>query len=166
MLTDPFGGQDEDWDLALGLNLFAAVRVTRAALPSLVEARGAVVNVGSDSALKPHMAPLPYSSAKAALHAFSRGLAEHVAGSGVRVNVVTPSSTRTPLITGEQGIAAKMAVAAGTDQAAVVDGFAQFNGRLTGELIDPSEIARAIVLLSSPLCPALWARTGSRTPVP
>ena len=154
VLADPFGGRDEDWEQALALNLFAAVRTTRAALPALAEARGAVVTVGSDSVLKPHTVPLSYAAAKAALHAFSRGLAEHVGGAGVRVNVVTPSSTRTPLITGEDGMAAKVAAATGADRDAVVAGFAERSGMVTGRLVDPAEIARAVVLLASPEMPS------------
>ncbi|MBR8741282.1 SDR family NAD(P)-dependent oxidoreductase [Nocardiopsis sp. MG754419] len=154
VLADPFGGRDEDWEEALALNLFAAVRATRAALPALTRARGAVVTVGSDSTVKPHTVPLSYAAAKAALNAFSRGLAEHVGGSGVRINVVTPSATRTPLITGEDGMAAKMAAATGSERSAVVEGFARQGGLLTGRLIDPSEIARAIVLLASPEMPS------------
>jgi len=43
--------------------------------------------------------PLQYAAARAALNAFSRGLAEKVAGVGV--NVVTPSGTRTDLMEDE-----------------------------------------------------------------
>lgn len=154
MLADPFGGEDDDWDRTFALNLYAAVRITRAALPALTETRGAVVNVGSDSSLMPHTVPLSYATAKAALNAFSRGLAEKVGGSGVRINVVTPGSTRTPLLTGEDGVAAKMAAAMGVGHAAVLEEFPRQNGLVTGQLIDPSEIARVIVLLSSPALPS------------
>jgi NAD(P)-dependent dehydrogenase (short-subunit alcohol dehydrogenase family) len=154
VLADPFGGQDEYWERTLELNLYAAVRVTRAALPALIEARGAVVNVSSDSALQPHTAPLPYPAAKAALNAFSRGLAERVAALGVRVNVVTPSATRTNLLVGEDGFTAQVAAAMGMDHATLLASYPQQQGMVTGELIDPFELARAIVLLSSPTMPS------------
>ncbi|MEV4150824.1 SDR family NAD(P)-dependent oxidoreductase [Amycolatopsis sp. NPDC049691] len=154
MLTDPLGGDDEDWDRAFALNLHAAVRLSRAALPALTAARGAIVNVGSSSSLLPHTAPLSYAVAKAALNAFSRGLAEKVGESGVRVNVVTPGATHTPLVTGEDGVTAKLAAAVGVDHAAVLEEFPRQNGLVTGQLIDPSEIARVIVLLSSPTLPS------------
>ncbi|MFD3686996.1 SDR family NAD(P)-dependent oxidoreductase [Nocardiopsis sp. NPDC058631] len=152
--ADPFTGEEEDWDRIFALNLHAAIRVTRAALPALIEARGAVINVSSESALQPHAAPLPYSSAKAALNAFSRGLAENVAPKGVRVNVVTPSATRTDLLVGEDGFVAHAAAALGVDEASVLEALPQQAGLVTGRLIDPSEIARAIVLLSSPTMPS------------
>lgn len=152
--ADPFTGEEEDWDRIFALNLHAAIRVTRAALPALIEARGAVINVSSESALQPHAAPLPYSSAKAALNAFSRGLAENVAPEGVRVNVVTPSATRTDLLMGADGFVAHAAAALGVDAASVLEALPQQAGLVTGRLIDPSEIARAIVLLSSPTMPS------------
>lgn len=168
-LTDPFGGQDDTWDRVFALNLYSAVRATRAALPALIESRGAVVNVSSDSALKPHTAPLPYSTAKAALNAFSRGLAEKVASLGVRVNVVTPSSTRTSLIEGPNGVIAKIAAAAGADYATTLAEFPQQAGMVT-TLIEPDEIARAIMFLSSPTMPSAvgsnWAVHGGALKTP
>ena len=35
MLTDPFGGGNDIWEQTFALNLYAAVRATRAALPAL-----------------------------------------------------------------------------------------------------------------------------------
>ncbi|MCP2265527.1 SDR family NAD(P)-dependent oxidoreductase [Promicromonospora thailandica] len=154
VLTDPFGGDDADWLSTINLNLLAAVRVTRAAAPALVQARGAVVNVSSDSALTPHTAPLPYTTAKAALNAFSRGLAERLAPAGVRVNVVTPASTRTGMIEAEGGIVTALAAAHGVEHAEFLAGFPQFAGLITGQLVEPDEVARIIVLLASPTMPS------------
>lgn len=153
-LTDPFGGRDEVWETTFALNLYAAVRTTRAALPALTAARGAVVNVSSDSALLPQNAPLPYPAAKAALNTFSRGLADKVAAAGVRVNVVTPSATATPLLMGEDSLTAHLAAGIGVEHAEFLTQFPAQIGLATGRLIDPSEIARAIVLLASPAMPS------------
>lgn len=170
MLTDPFSGGDDVWEQTLALNLYAAVRATRAALPALTEARGAVVNVGSTSALLPHTNPLPYSAAKAALNAFSRGLAEKVAGTGVRVNVVTPGTTRTNLVVGEDGFMAQVAAAIGMEHSALLAERNGQDGPITGELIDPAEIARVIVLLSSPTLPSAvgsnWALHAGSVKMP
>ncbi|ASO20532.1 NAD(P)-dependent dehydrogenase (short-subunit alcohol dehydrogenase family) [Actinoalloteichus hoggarensis] len=152
-VLDPFGGEDEVWSRLLDLNLYAPVRAIRAAMPALTESRGAVVNVGSESSLRPHSAPLSYSAAKAALNAFSRGLAEKVAAAGIRVNVVTPGGTRTRLLTGEDGVAGKVAAALGADRATIVENLVRENGMITGSLIEPAEIARVIVMLASPTLP-------------
>nr|QEO73575.1 short-chain dehydrogenase/reductase SDR [uncultured bacterium] len=155
VLSDAFNGGDEVWASAFDLNLSAAVRVTRAALPALVAAGGAaVVNISSDSARRVGNEPLPYVAAKAALNAFSRGLAERVAASGVRVNVVSPSATRTEILTGKDGYAARVAAGLGIDHETLLMNLPKQMGMLTDTLIDPAEIARAVVLLASPAMPS------------
>lgn len=154
LLEDPFSGDDDTWANVFALNLNAAVRTTRAALPALAKARGAVVNISSSSARDPHTAPLPYAAAKAALNTFTRGLAEAAARMGVRINAVTPGGTRTELLVGEDGYAAQIAARMGVEHSDLVATLPQQIGMLTDELIDPDEIARAVVLLASPTMPS------------
>jgi NAD(P)-dependent dehydrogenase (short-subunit alcohol dehydrogenase family) len=154
MFEDPFNGDDDTWATVFALNLNAAVRITRAALPALAKTRGSVVNISSSSARDPHTAPLPYAAAKAALNAFTRGLAESAGRMGVRINAVTPGGTRTDLLVGADGFAADIAANLGMEHSALVAALPEQMGMLTGELIDPSEIARAVVLLSSPTMPS------------
>ena len=151
---DPLDGGNDDWAAAFALNLDAAVRTVRAALPALVKARGAVVNISSDSSRRPGSGPLPYSAAKAALNAFTRGLAERVAASGVRVNAVSPSATNTDLVAGKDGYGAQVAASLGVDHDTLVASMPKQNGMLTDTLIDPAEIARAVLLLASPTMPS------------
>ncbi|MBW8705331.1 2,3-dihydro-2,3-dihydroxybenzoate dehydrogenase [Streptomyces sp. MBT84] len=151
---DPLDGGDDVWAAGFGLNLHAAVRTIRAALPSLIEARGAVVNISSDSARRPGGEPMPYSVAKAALNAFTRQLAERVAPSGVRINTVSPSATRTNLVTGKDGYIAQVAGKVGIDHDTLVASLPKQNGMLTETLIDPAEIARTVLLLASPTMPS------------
>ncbi|PRY30589.1 SDR family NAD(P)-dependent oxidoreductase [Pseudosporangium ferrugineum] len=153
-LEDPLDGDDDTWDYILDLNLRSAVRTTRAALPALIRSRGAVVTIGSASARDPRGAPLPYAAAKAAVNTFSRGLAEKVTGEGVRVNVVTPGTTRTSLMEGADGYGARLAASMGVDHAALLAGLPEHNGMLTGVLVEPDEIARAVLLLASPTMPS------------
>jgi NAD(P)-dependent dehydrogenase (short-subunit alcohol dehydrogenase family) len=159
--ADALDGSDDDWAEVFALNLTSAVRTTRAALPALIAARCAVVNVSSDSARRPGATPLPYATAKAALNAFSRGLAEKVAAQGVRINVVTPSGTRTSLLEGADGFGAQLAGILGVDHGALLKAMPEQGGMLTGELIDPAEIARTVLLLASPTMPSViganWA---------
>jgi NAD(P)-dependent dehydrogenase (short-subunit alcohol dehydrogenase family) len=166
---DPLDGGDEDWATAFALNLDAAVRTTRAALPALVKTGGAVVNISSDSSRRPGAGPLPYSAAKAALNAFTRGLAERVAASGVRVNAVSPSSTHTDLITGKDGYVAQVAAGLGVDHETMVASIPKQTGMLTDTLIDPAEIARAVLLLASPTMPSAigenWAVDAGATKI-
>lgn len=142
---------DDAWTAALALNLAAAVRTTRAALPALLASGGAVVNVSSDSARRPHTAPLPYSAAKAALNAVTKGLSEEFGPRGVRFNIITPSSTRTALWEGEQSFGADLAEAMNLTQQELVAALPVQSGMITGRLIEPREVATAIAYLASPL---------------
>ncbi len=113
-----------------------------------------MVNISSDSARRPGGEPMPYSVAKAALNAFTRQLAERVAPSGVRINTVSPSATRTNLVTGKDGYIAQVAGKVGIDHDTLVASLPKQNGMLTETLIDPAEIARTVLLLASPTMPS------------
>ncbi|GAA3354098.1 hypothetical protein GCM10017744_010450 [Streptomyces antimycoticus] len=96
----PAGGfeamSEEIWQQELNHNLLAAVRLDRALIPGMIErGRGAVVHVSSIQRRMPLWnGTLAYASAKAALSTYSKGLANQVAPLGVRVNTVSPGSSR------------------------------------------------------------------------
>lgn len=88
---------DEDWQSAIALNLFAAIRLTHALLPALRESKaGAIVNISSGAATMSVGAIAHYAAAKAALNSYSRALAIDLAPHKVRVNVVSPGPVSTP----------------------------------------------------------------------
>jgi NAD(P)-dependent dehydrogenase (short-subunit alcohol dehydrogenase family) len=97
----PSGGfaalTDDYWQQALDTNLLAAVRLDRALLPSMLErGSGAIVHVSSIQRRMPLFdATLAYAASKAALSAYSKGLANEVAPRGVRVNTVSPGFIQT-----------------------------------------------------------------------
>ena len=88
---------DDVWDLAFDVNLKGAFRLARAALPHLVERRGAIVNVASTSALRASHSVASYSAAKAGLIALTRCIAAEYGWQGVRCNCVVPSWVETPM---------------------------------------------------------------------
>jgi len=133
---------DVAWAGAIDLNLMAAVRVTRAALPSLIDRRGAVVNVSSIGARRPEGPPLAYNVAKAALTAFGRGLAAEMDPRGVRVLTVTPGPVRTAMWEG-------MSAATGVPLEDVIDGVPQQLGMVTGRMAEPDEVGSLIAYLLS-----------------
>ena len=66
---------DEQWLSTINLNLMAAVRTIRAALPSMVDAgRGVIVTTSSVNSFLPDPGVMDYSSSKAALASFSKSL--------------------------------------------------------------------------------------------
>jgi len=94
------------WDLTpevveevMAINYFSPVRLTLALLPTLLKSSGAVVSVSSVAARLSPPAESSYSASKAAITAFSEGLAVDlaVAGHDVAVHVVNPGVIDTDL---------------------------------------------------------------------
>ncbi len=139
---------DEQWLASINLNLMAAVRATRAALPLMLTAgRGVIVNVGSVNAALPDPAVIDYSAAKAALANFAKSLSKEVGGRGIRVNSVNPGPVATDLWLGAGGVAATVAQASGQKPEAVAD--AAVAGTATGRFTRPDEVADLVLLLAS-----------------
>jgi NAD(P)-dependent dehydrogenase (short-subunit alcohol dehydrogenase family) len=86
--TAPGDLDDAHWDGALRAQLYACVNMVRAALPRLGRG-GAIVNIGTLSALDGREPWMDDRAAEAAVHAFTRSLAATVARRGIRVNAVT-----------------------------------------------------------------------------
>ncbi|MFD4628561.1 oxidoreductase [Streptomyces sp. NPDC058284] len=142
---------DQQWYDAFELNFFAAVRTTRAALPHLRTCRGAVVNISSTSARTPHAGPVTYSTAKAALTAFGKALAEEFGPAGVRVNTVSPGPVRTRMWEGADGYGARLAESLGMPQEQLLTELPAIAGMVTGRLAEPCEVAALVAYLASPL---------------
>ncbi|MER5443498.1 SDR family oxidoreductase [Streptomyces sp. NPDC002790] len=145
---------DDQWAQVTDLNFSATVRVTRAALPALLAARGSIVNVSSTSARVPQGSPIAYATAKAALTAFGKGLAEEFGSRGVRVNTVSPGPVRTAMWESPTGYGAGVATAMGIDHTDLLAGLPTATGMLIDRLIEPEEVATLITYLSSPLAAA------------
>jgi NAD(P)-dependent dehydrogenase (short-subunit alcohol dehydrogenase family) len=139
---------DDQWLATMNLNLMAAVRTVRAALPAMIAAgRGAIVTTSSVNSFLPDPAVIDYSASKAALANFSKALSKEVGAHGIRVNTVSPGPVATSLWLGANGVAASVARATGTDPQAVADETAK--GALTGRFSRPDEVADLVVLLAS-----------------
>jgi NAD(P)-dependent dehydrogenase (short-subunit alcohol dehydrogenase family) len=139
---------DDEWLTTINLNLLAAVRATRAALPTMLAAeRGAIVNTSSVNAVLPDPAVIDYSAAKAALANFSKALSKEVGGHGIRVNTVSPGPVATSLWLGDSGVARTVAEASGQDPKDVAAAAARQS--LTGRFSQAAEVADLIVLLAS-----------------
>lgn len=140
---------DDTWRRTLDLNFFSTVRVTRAALPSLLERRGTVINVSSIVGRAPGAAVADYGVAKAAVTALSKVLAEQFGPLGVRVNTVSPGPVRTAFWESPDGPGGKIAAANGTDVAEFLPRLPAAVGMTTGRLIEAEEIAAQVAFLAS-----------------
>jgi NAD(P)-dependent dehydrogenase (short-subunit alcohol dehydrogenase family) len=153
-----FDADDADWNAVFELNLFAAVRCCRAAIPVMVErGGGAIVNISSVNGRQPSPMNVDYGAAKAALTNLGQALSEEFGPAGIRVNTVSPGPVRTPWWTEAGGAAEVIAERAGADPDTVLSTLAPEMMHLTtGRLAEPQEVADAVVLLASP-------RSGSTT---
>lgn len=139
---------DEQWLFSLTLNLMAAVRTTRAALPAMLSTgHGSIVTISSVNAFLPDPTVIDYSAAKAALTNFCKSLSKEVGPKGIRVNAVSPGPVATDLWLGDHGVAATVARTTGGDPAAVAAHAAADS--VTGRFTHPDEVADLVTFLAS-----------------
>ena len=109
------GTSDDEFEWALQMNFFSALRALRATIPAMVEqGGGAIVNVASVNAFfQPDAGTIDYGAAKAALLNLSKSLAQEFGSKGIHVNCVSPGPVATELWLGDHGVAATVAAANG-----------------------------------------------------
>ncbi len=153
MRSDGFlGTSDEEFEWAMQMNFFIAVRASRAALAQMVEqGGGAIVNVASVNAFfQPDAATIDYGAAKAALVNLTKTLSQEFGPLGIRVNAVSPGPVATDLWLGEHGVAETVAKATGVDADTARETIvAGIGGFATGRFTTPEEVATLITLLAS-----------------
>jgi NAD(P)-dependent dehydrogenase (short-subunit alcohol dehydrogenase family) len=140
---------DDQWRELFDLNIFSAVWMTRAALPSLLERRGVILNIASINSRVPATGPVGYSEAKAALTAFGKRLSEEFAPYGVRVNTVSPGVVGTSLWRDPEGFGGKVAAANGLGHAEFLAAIPEQAGISSGRMTEPEEVAALITFLAS-----------------
>ncbi|KAB2368877.1 SDR family NAD(P)-dependent oxidoreductase [Actinomadura montaniterrae] len=91
----------EDWDVTLRTNLTSVFLLAKAALPHLIEAKGALVAVSSVAALRAPLDGAAYATSKAALTMLTQTIAADYGPRGVRANVVCPGWIRTEMADAE-----------------------------------------------------------------
>ena len=106
ILIPPSGITDldlDDWNRVLAVDLTGVMLTFRAAVPHIGTAGGLLLATGSSLALRPGTGLLPYVAAKAGVHAIARSLALELAPRRIRVNVIAPGLTETPMTLGVPG---------------------------------------------------------------
>jgi meso-butanediol dehydrogenase / (S,S)-butanediol dehydrogenase / diacetyl reductase len=145
--------EDEFWRI-MQVNAAAPFWLAQAAIPHLLESKGNIVNVLSQSALMGTSYIVPYSMSKAALLQLTRSLAVEYAGKPIRINGVAPGAMITEISTG-------------TRPPPDAD-FAKIK-RYSGERppSDVAEVAAVIAFISSPAASAvhgaIWTADGGAT---
>lgn len=146
------GTSDEDFEWAMNINFFAALRATRAAVTNMMGRGGAIVNVASVNAFfQPDTGTIDYGAAKAALVNLTKALSQELGPHGIRINDVSPGPVSTDLWLGKDGVAQTVAKATGVDpETAKKNVLASIGGVATGRMTTPEEIATLVVMLASP----------------
>jgi len=135
----PVGGTEvQVFEEVLRTNLTAVFFTVQRALPYLKDGASIVLN-GSVVGVSGSATYSAYAASKAGVRAMARSLAAELSPRGIRVNVVVPGGTRTPIWSRH----------AATEQAMTA-----LEQRLStqiplGRLAEPSEIAKAVLFLAS-----------------
>jgi NAD(P)-dependent dehydrogenase (short-subunit alcohol dehydrogenase family) len=127
---------EEAWNRMLSINLNGTYLCCRAVIPHMVrQGRGSIINISSTVGAHDACArAVAYVTSKGGVHMMSRAMAIDHARQGIRINVICPGPTDTPMLrkamTPEQ-----------------LDAFAQTFPM--GRLAQPDEIASAALFLAS-----------------
>ena len=89
----------EQWESIIAVNLRGTLNMHHVVLPGMRDrGRGAVVNIASDAGRVGASMEAVYSACKGGIIAFTKSVARELARRGVRLNVVCPGPTDTPLL--------------------------------------------------------------------
>jgi NAD(P)-dependent dehydrogenase (short-subunit alcohol dehydrogenase family) len=125
----------EDWDRIQEVNLRGAFLLLRHTIPLLRQAGGGrVVLIGSINGSRGKFGTSAYSASKAGLLGLAKSVARETGRFGILVNVVEPGWVRTPL----------------TDAVPKEIRDAAVSETLLGTLLEPSDIASAVLFLCGP----------------
>lgn len=129
---------DDDWDLVMGVNARGVFNLCRAALPSLADEGGSIVNIGSISGNVADPSMALYNASKAFVHGLTRSIAvDH--GPAVRCNAISPGWIETEMADDAFALA-RDPIEARNDAVARHPG---------GRLGVPADIASAVAWLAS-----------------
>jgi NAD(P)-dependent dehydrogenase (short-subunit alcohol dehydrogenase family) len=126
---------DEEWELTFRVNIHAMFYLAKAAVPHMSPG-SAIINTASVNSDMPNPTLLAYATTKGAIQNFTGGLAQMLAGAGIRVNAVAPGPIWTPLIPSTM------------PDDAVKNFGKQVPMKRAGQ---PAELATAYVMLADPL---------------
>ncbi|MFC6011281.1 SDR family oxidoreductase [Nocardia lasii] len=141
---------EAQWNRCLAVNATGTVNVTRRAATELVNAGGgAIVVVTSNAGATPRAGMAAYGASKAAAASFARALGLEVAGRGVRVNLVSPGSTDTPMLRVMWSAASGALAADARDRIVAGDPGSYKLGIPLRRVADSADVAEAVLFLAS-----------------
>ncbi len=139
---------DEHWYKDWELNFLSVVRMNKSLLPLMISQKsGVIINISTGAAKQPIWEmTMSYSSAKAALNAYSKALANELGPKGVRVNVVSPGLVKTPLM---MEFIENLAQSSNSTVDDAFNSMMEKVGIPVGRMGEPEEIAHLVAFLVS-----------------
>jgi NAD(P)-dependent dehydrogenase (short-subunit alcohol dehydrogenase family) len=92
---------ETDWDLVMDVNAKSVFLMSRAAMPHLAAARGAIINIASGWGVAAGPRAAAYCASKAAVVLLTKAMAIDHGPQGIRVNCICPGDTDTPMLRSE-----------------------------------------------------------------
>ena len=136
-----FGATDDlsldEWNRVLQVNLTGVFSMSQTALPHLLEARGAIVNLASIAGIRATPYNAAYCASKGGVVMLTKAMAVEYGRAGLRVNCVCPSMVDTPFLEG-------FAFPDDADMSLFARGASVVEGPIT-----PDEVAASIAYLAS-----------------
>lgn len=139
---------DKIWQQHFEQYFLSVIRVTREALPLLLNGGGRVVNISSGNWLNPGKGSPTRSTMKAALTTLTKSLANHYGDQGVYFNVVSPGLIATERLWKDGGVGEQIADQRDVSIDEALDQYAQETHSL-GRFATPAEVANVIVFICS-----------------
>jgi NAD(P)-dependent dehydrogenase (short-subunit alcohol dehydrogenase family) len=146
---DFFEIDDEEWLRYFQVNIMSAVRLCRALMPSMLENDwGRIINVSSESAIKPLPQMIHYSMTKTSVVSLARGMAELTKGTQVTVNSILPGPTWTD---GVEEYFEGLAKDEGKPAAELIEKYFSEHEptSLIQRFVDVKEVAQSVVFLAT-----------------
>ena len=82
---------EENWEIVIDLNIYGTFHCSKAVLPQMIERKkGKIINIASGAGISGMPRCVHYGATKAAIIAFTKGLAKEVIPHGINVNAVAP----------------------------------------------------------------------------
>jgi NAD(P)-dependent dehydrogenase (short-subunit alcohol dehydrogenase family) len=132
---------EAQFDKMVGINLKGVLFTIQSAVP-LMQPGGTIILIGSTASVAPPAGMSVYGAIKAGFRGMVRALIRDVAGTGVRINILSPGTVDTPSLRRALG------KAGGADQAdAIVKSIAERSP--LGRIGQASEIGKVAVFLAS-----------------
>jgi 3-oxoacyl-[acyl-carrier protein] reductase len=125
----------DDWDLVHTVNLRGAFLLLRNVIPAMrVNGGGRIVLIGSINGSRGKFGTSAYAASKAGLLGLAKSVSRETGRLGITVNVIEPGWVRTPLTETYPEPVRQQALAE----------------TLLGELVEPDDVAAAVVFLCGP----------------